>query len=106
MRPVTPEGWAVTSLDALADDGSWAVVGGFQRRAVLRQLATQPTFQRVGQGAGPPGLQFQRRRIGGLERARIAGTQYADLRLVDVDQWRHDSSRMCAFRMPSAGSTG
>jgi dipeptidyl-peptidase 4 len=26
IRPVTPEGWAVTSLDGVADDGSWAVV--------------------------------------------------------------------------------
>ncbi len=29
IRPVTPEGWAVTSLDAVAEDGSWAMVGGF-----------------------------------------------------------------------------
>ena len=29
VRPVTPEGWSVTSLDAVAEDGSWAVVTGF-----------------------------------------------------------------------------
>jgi dipeptidyl-peptidase-4 len=28
-QPVTPAGWAVTSLDAVAGDGSWAVVTGF-----------------------------------------------------------------------------
>ena len=28
-QPVTPEGWAVTSLDGVAGDGSWAVVTGF-----------------------------------------------------------------------------
>ncbi|MEA2601901.1 MAG: dipeptidyl-peptidase 4 [Acidobacteriota bacterium] len=29
LRPATPEGWAVTSLDGLATDGSWAVVTAF-----------------------------------------------------------------------------
>jgi dipeptidyl-peptidase 4 len=29
IRPVTPDGWAVTSLDGLAEDGSWAMVTGF-----------------------------------------------------------------------------
>jgi dipeptidyl-peptidase-4 len=29
VQPVTPEGWAVTSLDGVAADGSWAVVTGF-----------------------------------------------------------------------------
>jgi dipeptidyl-peptidase 4 len=29
IRPVTPEDWSVTSLDAVAEDGSWAVVTGF-----------------------------------------------------------------------------
>jgi dipeptidyl-peptidase-4 len=30
IRPATPEDWAVTSLDEVAEDGSWAVVTGFQ----------------------------------------------------------------------------
>lgn len=29
IRPVTPEGWSITSLDALADDGTWAIATGF-----------------------------------------------------------------------------
>jgi dipeptidyl-peptidase 4 len=29
IRPITPDGWAVTSLDEVAEDGSWAVVTGF-----------------------------------------------------------------------------
>ncbi|HEV8582778.1 MAG TPA: DPP IV N-terminal domain-containing protein [Thermoanaerobaculia bacterium] len=29
IRPATPEGWAVTSLDGVAADGSWAMVTGF-----------------------------------------------------------------------------
>ena len=29
LRPATPAGWAVTSLDAVATDGSWAVVTAF-----------------------------------------------------------------------------
>ncbi|HEX4965483.1 MAG TPA: DPP IV N-terminal domain-containing protein, partial [Thermoanaerobaculia bacterium] len=29
VEAVTPEGWVVTSLDALADDGSWAVVTAY-----------------------------------------------------------------------------
>jgi dipeptidyl-peptidase-4 len=29
LRPVTPEGWSIASLEAVADDGSWAVVTGF-----------------------------------------------------------------------------
>ncbi|HEY9420553.1 MAG TPA: DPP IV N-terminal domain-containing protein [Thermoanaerobaculia bacterium] len=43
VRPVTPEGWAVTSLDALADDGSWAVVSGFQTADFL-----DPVHRRLG----------------------------------------------------------
>jgi dipeptidyl-peptidase 4 len=35
VRPVTPEGWAITSLDAVAGDGSWAVVTGFQTADLL-----------------------------------------------------------------------
>jgi dipeptidyl-peptidase-4 len=29
QRPATPEGWAVTALDAVADDGTWAFVTAF-----------------------------------------------------------------------------
>jgi dipeptidyl-peptidase-4 len=29
IRPVTPEGWAVTSLGGVAEDGTWALVAGF-----------------------------------------------------------------------------
>ena len=29
LRPVTPDGWAVTALDAVADDGTWAFVTTF-----------------------------------------------------------------------------
>ena len=35
IRPVTPEGWSVTSLDALADDGSWAIATGFPTAELL-----------------------------------------------------------------------
>ncbi len=30
VRPATPEGWAIASLDAVAADGTWALVTGFQ----------------------------------------------------------------------------
>jgi dipeptidyl-peptidase-4 len=42
QRPVTPEGWAVTALDQVAADGSWAVVTGFPTEGlgpVDRQVA-------------------------------------------------------------------
>jgi len=42
IRPVTPEGWSVTSLRELAHDGSWAVVSAFPTGglgAVDRKLA-------------------------------------------------------------------
>ncbi|HEV2852887.1 MAG TPA: DPP IV N-terminal domain-containing protein [Thermoanaerobaculia bacterium] len=29
IRPVTPEGWAITSLGGVAEDGTWALVSGF-----------------------------------------------------------------------------
>jgi dipeptidyl-peptidase-4 len=29
LRPATPEGWAITSLDVVADDGTWALVTSF-----------------------------------------------------------------------------
>jgi dipeptidyl-peptidase-4 len=29
IRPATPEGWSITALDAVADDGAWALVTGF-----------------------------------------------------------------------------
>ncbi len=29
LRPLTPDGWAVTALDAVADDGTWAFVTAF-----------------------------------------------------------------------------
>jgi len=29
VRPVTPEDWSITGLEAVAEDGSWAVVTGF-----------------------------------------------------------------------------
>ncbi len=29
IRPVTPEGWAITGLEGVAEDGSWALVTGF-----------------------------------------------------------------------------
>jgi dipeptidyl-peptidase-4 len=29
LRPVTPEDWVITGLEALADDGSWALVTGY-----------------------------------------------------------------------------
>lgn len=35
IRPVTPEGWAITSLHEVAGDGSWAMVGGFQTADLL-----------------------------------------------------------------------
>lgn len=35
LRPVTPEGWAITALQTVADDGSWALVGGFQTADLL-----------------------------------------------------------------------
>src|SRR5436305_6188245 len=41
-QPVTPEGWAVPSLDGVAGDGSWAVVTGFPTAglgAVDRKIA-------------------------------------------------------------------
>ncbi|HEV7504112.1 MAG TPA: DPP IV N-terminal domain-containing protein [Thermoanaerobaculia bacterium] len=41
-HPVTPEGWAVTALDGVADDGSWAVVTVFptsELGAVDRKVA-------------------------------------------------------------------
>src|SRR6185436_12963521 len=43
IRPVTPEGWSVTSLDGVTGDGSWALVTAFRteglgaaRRQVFR----------------------------------------------------------------------
>jgi len=42
VRAVTPEGWAVTSLDGVAEDGSWAMVTGFptaELGAVDRKVA-------------------------------------------------------------------
>ncbi len=51
VRPVTPEGWAVTSLDAVADDGSWAVVGGFQTADLLDPIHRKVARVRLdGQG--------------------------------------------------------
>lgn len=38
IRAVTPEGWAVTSLNALAGDGAWAVVTGFPTSDLLGPL--------------------------------------------------------------------
>ncbi|HEX9940933.1 MAG TPA: DPP IV N-terminal domain-containing protein [Thermoanaerobaculia bacterium] len=35
VRPVTPEGWSITSLDAVAGDGSWIVVTGFPTAELL-----------------------------------------------------------------------
>jgi dipeptidyl-peptidase-4 len=29
VRPVTPEGWSITALDAVAEDGTWALVTAF-----------------------------------------------------------------------------
>ena len=29
IRPLTPEGWAISALDAVADDGTWALVTGY-----------------------------------------------------------------------------
>lgn len=29
IRPVTPEGWSITNLGGLAEDGTWALVAGF-----------------------------------------------------------------------------
>ena len=52
IRPVTPEGWAVTSLDKVAEDGSWAVATGFptgglgpiDRRVARLRLDAEPEF--------------------------------------------------------------
>jgi dipeptidyl-peptidase-4 len=49
IRPATPEGWSITALDAVADDGSWALATGFatsELGAVDRKVA------RVGLGEG------------------------------------------------------
>ncbi|HEX6902603.1 MAG TPA: DPP IV N-terminal domain-containing protein [Thermoanaerobaculia bacterium] len=51
VRPVTPEGWAITSLEAVAEDGSWAVVGGFQTADLLDPIHRKVARVRLdGQG--------------------------------------------------------
>lgn len=35
VRPVTPEGWSITSLDGVATDGTWAMVTGFPTGELL-----------------------------------------------------------------------
>jgi dipeptidyl-peptidase-4 len=49
LRPVSPEGWSVTSLDGLADDGSWAIFTAYRTeglgaadRHVLRVRLDRP----------------------------------------------------------------
>src|SRR6266545_4906512 len=52
VRPVSPEGWAVTSLDGVADDGSWAIFTAYRaqglgpaERHVLRARLDQRLYQ-------------------------------------------------------------
>jgi dipeptidyl-peptidase-4 len=54
IRPATPEGWQVTALDTLADDGTWALVTAFptaglgpidRRVARVRLDAAEPSWE-------------------------------------------------------------
>ncbi|HEX4498921.1 MAG TPA: DPP IV N-terminal domain-containing protein [Thermoanaerobaculia bacterium] len=61
VRPATPEGWAVTALDTVADDGTWALVTAFptaglgpidRKVARVRLDGTEPAWEVLTPEAG------------------------------------------------------
>jgi dipeptidyl-peptidase 4 len=50
VRPVSPEGWSLAALDAVADDGSWALFTGF-RTAGLGPIDRQVVRVRLADGS-------------------------------------------------------
>ena len=65
VRPVTPEGWSITALDAVAEDGTWALVTAFP--------TSELGADRPQGGPGAPRHCRNSGRLGGADpRARLA----------------------------------
>ncbi|HYG64542.1 MAG TPA: S9 family peptidase [Thermoanaerobaculia bacterium] len=52
VRPLTPEGWAVTSLDAVADNGEWLIFTAFRTEGTPAVNAAERQVMRVSLNEG------------------------------------------------------